>query len=100
MPTQAFLALLTDLHRNIDRVASDLAHDQPALAEALRNEAAWIPRPEDVDRADAPAAGVACAALRPLLYEALDEGVLDARRFDTLMLQRGRAARLLRVRTP
>jgi hypothetical protein len=100
MPTQAFIDLLVEIHRSIDRVAEDLARDQPALAAALRKEAERIPRPEDVVRGAPPAGGAAPESLEPLLYEALDEGVLDARRFDSLMVRQQRAARTLRTRTP
>jgi hypothetical protein len=97
------LDLLTELHRSIDRVAEDLSVGRPELAAALRREASWIPRPEEVARHPPPQlappdAARACSALRPLLYDALDEGVVDARRFDSLMLRRARAARALRER--
>jgi hypothetical protein len=105
MLTQAFVDLLTDLHRSIDLVAQDVAREQPALAEALRKRAAWIPRPDDVvaplrtARAAATGEG-ACRALPPLLYRALDEGVLDAKQFDSLMVGQSRAARVMRERAP
>ncbi len=106
MLNDTFLALVTDLHRSIDRVADELAHDRPALADALRRRAAWIPRPEELARGKPPATTAttahgsdgACRALPPLLYQALDEGVLNAQQFDTLMLDQSRASRLLRER--
>lgn len=104
MRNQAFLDLLTDLHRSIELVAADVGRDRPALAEALRRRAAWIPRPEEVAAA-APAVRArtatgdgACRALPPLLYQALDEGVLSAPQFDSLMVGQSRAARVLRER--
>jgi hypothetical protein len=94
-----FIQLLTDLHRSLDRLVEDLAPDQPQLAAALRKEAAWIPRPEEII-AQAPTTGSsACASLGPLLYEALDAGVVDARQFDALMVRRARAAARLRARS-
>jgi hypothetical protein len=92
MRAQTFVDLLTDLHRSLDRVADDLTPDRPDLAAALRRQSAWIPRPETVATAPAPrSTTAACAALPPLLYEALDEGVIDARTFDKLMIRRLRA---------
>jgi hypothetical protein len=104
MADHAFVELLRDLHRSIDLVAADVARDRPALAEALRKRAAWIPRPEDVATAVQPvrernASGDgACRALPPLLYRALDEGVLSAPQFDSLMVGQSRAARVMRER--
>jgi hypothetical protein len=112
-----FVELLTDLHQSIDLLAQDLARDRPALAAALRRRSAWIPRPEDVSptarapttsggnsapsahsRARAPSSGAVCRQLPPLLYRALDEGVLNAKQFDSLMVGQSRAARALRER--
>jgi hypothetical protein len=95
MTANALQDLLREIHHSIDRVADDLARDRPALAEALRQEAAWIPRPEPLMRgARAPSGGAAaCSSLRPLLYEALDEGAVDAHHFDALMLCQAQAAR-------
>jgi hypothetical protein len=101
MTHQAFVDLLTDLHRSIDRVAEDLAPDRPSLAAALRKRAAYLPRPEELTVGPPPTSGEqACAALSPLMYQALDEGVLDAREFDALMVRRARAARVLGARRP
>jgi hypothetical protein len=105
-------ALLDAIHSSIERVASDLASDRPQLAVALRKEGARLPRADELPgglalRATASRqilvppmprqeqAAAACAELRPLLYEALDEGLLSAERFDVLMVRRGRAARAL-----
>lgn len=104
MADQAFLDLLTDLHRSLDLVAEDVARDRPALAHALRRRAAWIPRPEEVARTlpslrEKRATGDgACRSLPPLLYRALDEGVLSAPQFDSLMVGQSRAARVMRER--
>jgi hypothetical protein len=38
--------------------------------------------------------------LGPLLYDALDEGLVDARHFDALMLERARAERVISRREP
>jgi hypothetical protein len=102
---QTFLDLLTDLHRSIHLVAQDLATDQPALAEALKRRAAWIPLPEEVIAnpppslmRDLPSPAAACQRMPSLLYEALDEGVLNADQFDSLMVGQSRAARALRER--
>jgi hypothetical protein len=95
MSNDPFVALLTDLHRSLDRLAEDLAADRPALAEALRRESAWIPRPDELMATPPPSAAEACASLPPLLYQALDAGVVDARRFDALMVRGRRAARCL-----
>jgi hypothetical protein len=92
---ETFLALLTDLHQSIDRVAEDLSRDRPDLATALRVQAAWIPRPEDIPDPPEPDAKRACRRLRPLLYRALDEGVLDGNQFDRLMLRQVQARRAL-----
>lgn len=78
MRTRDLDELLHQIHHSIDRVAQDLERDRPDLARALRRESTRIPRPS-------------------LLYQALDAGALDARRFDVLMLQRVRADRALRT---
>jgi hypothetical protein len=97
--------LLADIHHSLDRLAEDLSRDRPDLALALRKEATLIPRPERAPppppprAAFAPRAPANCAQLRPLLYRALDEGVLPARRFDALMVRRARAAGILRMRS-
>ena len=99
MPKTAFVQLLTEIHRSLDRLVEDLSPDKPELAAALRRKSAWIPRP-DALVPQAPTSGArACASLGPLLYEALDAGVVDARQFDALMVQRARAAATLRGRS-
>jgi hypothetical protein len=93
---ETFLAFLTDLHQSIDRVADDLSRDRPDLATALRLQAAWIPRPEDIPDPSPETDGErSCRRLRPLLYEALDKGVLDGRQFDRMMLRQVQARRAL-----
>ena len=87
--------LLTEIHRNVDRVCEDLEPDRPDLAEALRQHAAWIPRPEELLAGKLPATDGSVRRLGPLLYDALDEGIVDAQHFDALMLERARAARVL-----
>jgi hypothetical protein len=94
--------LLVDLHSSLDRFVQDLAQDRPKLATAVRQETAWIPRAEQltagqqtIPKSPHGSPEAARAALRPLLYRALDAGVLDARRFDVLMLRRAQAARRL-----
>jgi hypothetical protein len=84
-------ALLSQLHQSIDLLAADLSRDRPDLARELRRQTAWIPTPE---RSRPPSRRR--RALTPLLYHALDAGILDERRFDTFMLQERRAARALR----
>jgi hypothetical protein len=99
----AFIDLLTDLHQSLERLAEDLSRDRPALANALRRESAWIPRPDEVRTKPAPPPPAsptrAVRDLRPLLYRALDEGIVSARRFDALMVRHMRARRAMRQRT-
>jgi len=104
MAHDALDCLLADIHHSLDRLAEDLSRDRPDLALALRKEATLIPRPERAPPppprvTSAPKPPVNCARLRPLLYRALDEGVLPARRFDALMVRRARAAGILRQRS-
>ena len=98
MPNQAFVELLTDLHRSIDRVAEELVRDRPALAAALRQRASWIPRPEEVVDPPRPPANEACRAIPPLLYDALDAGAIDGAKFDALMITQKRARDALAAR--
>lgn len=72
--------LLTDIHSSIDRLAEDLSRDRPDLAAALRKEAALIPRPEITPSPPAPPPRAPAARLGPLLYRALDEGILPHQR--------------------
>jgi hypothetical protein len=98
-------ALLTDLHASIDRVIEEVRPDEPALAAAMALEAARLPRADELARpmsatrrTPSPRPMVAARRLRPLLYSALEEGLVDGRRFDALMLRRARAERLLERR--
>jgi hypothetical protein len=79
--------LLADIHRSLERLAGELTPDRPDLAFALRKEASLIPRPEPAPpaRSGPPAT---CLQLGPLLYRALDEGLVPHRRFDALMVRR------------
>jgi hypothetical protein len=95
MHNDPLLDLLTEIHRNVDRVCEDLQRDRPDLAAALRQHASWIPRPDELARGVLPSTRTSVRRLGPLLYDALDEGVVDARRFDALMLERARAERVL-----
>jgi hypothetical protein len=90
--------LLTDIHSSIDRLAEDLSRDRPDLAAALRKEAALIPRPEITPSPPPPPPRAPASRLGPLLYRALDEGILPHQRFDALMVRRARAADVLRNR--
>jgi hypothetical protein len=90
--------LLVDIHQNVDRLCEDLQTDRPDLAASVRQHAAWIPRPADLLRGDSPPATSSVHRLGGLLYEALDEGLIDARQFDVLMVERTRAERVLRTR--
>lgn len=95
MRNDPLVRLLTEIHHNVDRVCEDLQRDRPDLAEALRQHAAWIPRPDALERGVLPSTKASVRRLGPLLYDALDEGVVDARQFDALMVERARAARIL-----
>jgi hypothetical protein len=91
--------LLEELHHAIGRLA-DAVGDDPPTARALRRFADDLP-------ATRPALRSALArrlprnpsAIKPLLWDALADGVLDARRFDIAMIARGRAARVIEART-
>ncbi len=98
MRKDPLIDLLTEIHRNVDRVCEDLEPDRPDLAQALRQHAAWIPRPDDLLRGVLPGSDGSVRRLGPLLYDALDEGSVDARHFDALMLERARAERVLAER--
>jgi hypothetical protein len=84
-------SLLEDLSYNLDRLADQLERDQPALARTLRLEARCT---EPARAEDAPAPRP--SPLRPVLYDALGEGALGARRFDRLMVLEARARKARR----
>jgi hypothetical protein len=93
-------ALFAEIHHNVDRLCDDLQFDRPDLAAAVRQRASCIPRPEElVPKLPAPP-HVSAERLGPLLYDALDEGVIDSRQFDALMIDRTRARRLIAERAP
>ena len=100
MHNDPLIDLLTEIHHNVDRVCEDLQRDRPDLAAALRQHASWIPRPEELVRGVLPSTRTSVRRLGPLLYDALDEGVVDAPRFDALMLERARAERVIGRREP
>ena len=100
MLKQSFFKLLTDIHHSLDRVCEDLERDRPDLAQALRTHSSWIPRPDDIVSLPPLSSTDSVHELRPLLYEALDAGLVDARQFDALMLERARAEHILEERQP
>jgi hypothetical protein len=90
--------ILSDLHDAIERLA-DAMNDQPPVSRALRRFADQLPstRP-GLRRRLAARMPRNPSAIRPLLWRALDDGVLDAKRFDAAMLMRARAERSLESR--
>jgi hypothetical protein len=87
--------LLQNLRESIERLADAVA-DHPTTAHALERLARDLPatRP-GVRRALAMRLPRNPSRIEPLLWRALDRGLLDARRFDAAMLTRARAARAL-----
>jgi hypothetical protein len=100
MQTDPLIDLLLEIHQNVDLLCEDLQHDRPDLATAIREHAAWIPRPDALLRGAQPSTNATVRRLGPLLYDALDEGLVDARHFDALMLERARAERVIARREP
>jgi hypothetical protein len=103
MHNDPLIDLLTEIHHNVDRVCEDLQRDRPDLATALREHAAWIPRPDELRRGVLPSTKstkTSARRLGPLLYDALDEGLVDSHQFDALMVTRSRAERVLSRKTP
>lgn len=86
-------ALLSELHEAIERLA-DAVVDRPPVALTLRRLANALPeaRPTSARRPLVPRDP---SAIEPLLWRALVDGVIDARRFDVVMVARARAARAL-----
>ena len=77
--------ILRDLHHAIERLAHSVDEDAP-MAAALRRFAKRLPsRAHPIARRPRP--------MRDILYRALDEGAIDAARFDWLMLAENRVAR-------
>lgn len=77
--------ILSELHAAIEKLATAVDEHAP-IAAALRRFANRLPEAEMLlSRRPAP--------MRDLLYRALDEGTIDAQRFDWLMLAENRAAR-------
>jgi hypothetical protein len=100
MTKDPLVDLLLEIHRNVDLLCEDLQTDRPDLAAAIRDHAAWIPRPDDLLRGALPSTKRSARRLGPLLYDALDEGLVDAHRFDALMLERARAEKVIDGREP
>jgi hypothetical protein len=100
MKNDPLLNLLLEIHRTVDLLCEDLQTDRPDLAEAIRDHAAWIPKPDDLLRGASPSTKATVRRLGPLLYDALDEGLVDAQQFDALMLERARAERVIDRREP
>jgi hypothetical protein len=100
MSNDPLLNLLLEIHHNVDLLCEDLQTDRPDLATAIREHAAWIPRPDELLRGVQPSTKATVERLGPLLYDALDEGLVDARQFDALMLERARAGRVIDGREP
>lgn len=98
MRNDPLVKLLLEIHRNVDLLCEDLQDDRPDLADSIREHAAWIPKPDDLLRGAMPSTKATVRRLGPLLYDALDEGLLDAHHFDALMLERARAERVLDAR--
>ncbi|MCU1279505.1 MAG: hypothetical protein JWM53_3051 [bacterium] len=100
MQNDPLIKLLIEIHHNVDLLCEDLQTDRPDLATAIRDHAAWIPRPDELARGVQPSTKATVARLGPLLYDALDEGLVDAHQFDALMLERARAKRVIDRREP
>ena len=98
MRNDPLVKLLLEIHHNVDLLCEDLQDDRPDLADSIREHAAWIPKPDDLLRGAMPSTKATVRRLGPLLYDALDEGLLDAHHFDALMLERARAERVLDAR--
>jgi hypothetical protein len=100
MRNDPLISLLLEIHHSVDLLCEDLQTDRPDLATAIREHAAWIPRPDELVRGVQPSTKATVERLGPLLYDALDEGLVDARQFDALMLERARAERVIDRRDP
>ncbi len=98
MRNDPLLDLLLEIHRSVDLLCEDLQSDRPDLADSIREHAAWIPKPDDLLRGALPSTKATVRRLGPLLYDALDEGLVDAHHFDALMIERARAERVIAAR--
>jgi hypothetical protein len=92
--------LLKEIQRSVDLVCAELEPDRPDLVDALRFHTAWIPPPEQLDRGVMPSPKITVRRLGPLLYDALDEGLVDSHDFDALMIERARAERVFDANEP
>ncbi len=100
MAKDPLIDLLNEIHRSVDALCADLQPDRPDLARAIRVHSAWIPPPDQLERGVMPPVKITVRRLGPLLYDALDEGLVDAHQFDALMLERSRAQRVIDGREP
>ena len=100
MSQDPLVKLLLEIHHSVELLCEDLQLDRPDLAAAIRDHAAWIPRPDELIRGAQPSTKATVRRLGPLLYDALDEGLVDAQHFDALMVERVRAERVLDGREP
>jgi hypothetical protein len=90
--------LLSDLREAIHRLA-DAIGDHPPTAQALGRLADDLPQTRpSLRRALAARLPRNPSRIQPLLWRALDRGLLDGRRFDAAMLARSRAQRALERR--
>jgi hypothetical protein len=92
--TDPIVDLLRELQSNVDAVCAELL-DRPDLVEAIRVHTSWIPPRDQLDRGVLPPAKIIVRRLGPLLYDALDEGLVEPHDFDALMIERSRAERVL-----
>jgi hypothetical protein len=90
--------MLKHLHESIDQLAEELERDRPELSNALKIQQASLPSPPSTVAPPSRNPRRGRARLPALLYGALDAGVVDARKFDRIMLLESRAARTLRAR--
>jgi hypothetical protein len=87
--------LLKEVQCSVDQLCEVLQPDRPDLVDAIRVHSSWIPPRDQLDRGVMPPVKITVRKLAPLLYDALDEGLVDAHDFDALMLERSIAERVL-----
>jgi hypothetical protein len=85
--------LLADITRSLDALADDLDADRPELAHALRREARVFQEPSapnsaSVAREPPPRRR---RSVEPLLYDALDAGLIGSKSLDRLLIRTRRA---------